>query len=164
MNQSEMLCDFATAGDFDCFLLAGRYTLLDQSALDRLLPLCLTRGIGIILGGPFNGGILASGPGEGAYYNYKPAPNSVQEQVQRLIGVCQRHSVSLQAAALQFPLGHPSICTVITGARSPTEARANARFFEESVPDALWEELREANLIREDAPTGKLRTDQTRQT
>ena len=152
MNQWQMLCDFAVEGDFDCFLLAGRYTLLEQESLGKLLPLCEEKNIRIIIGGPYNSGILATGAVEGAYYNYAPAPRELLEHTRQIEGVCARHNVSLQSAALQFPLGHPAVATVIPGARSPAEIKSNVAFFKQEIPADFWEELRDLSLVDPDAP------------
>jgi D-threo-aldose 1-dehydrogenase len=146
MNQAEMLARFAREADFDCFLLAGRYTLLDQRGLDELLPLCLERGIAIIAGGVLNSGILA-GPRPGATYNYRPAPPELLERARRLEAVCERHGVPLKAAALQFPLGHPAVATVVVGARSAAQVEEDVRMFEWEVPPALWSDLAADGLI-----------------
>ncbi len=153
VNEWEMCQRFAEAGDFDCFLLAGRYTLLEQESLDTFLPLCVERGIGIIIGGPLNTGILATGAVEGAYYNYAPAPPEIMEQVAKIEAVCQRHAVPLATAALQFPLHHPAVSTVIPGARTPEEISRNIETFTVEVPSDLWAELKAEGLLREDAPT-----------
>ena len=116
------------------FLLAGRYTLLEQEPARRFLPLCEEKGIRIVIGGPYNSGILATGAVEGAYYNYLSATPEVLDRTRRIQHVCARHNVSLQAAALQFPFGHPSIASVIPGARSAAEIEANVGFFEEEIP------------------------------
>jgi D-threo-aldose 1-dehydrogenase len=144
---------FAEAGDFDCFLLAGRYTLLEQEALDSFLPLCVRRNIAVIIGGPFNTGILATGAIAGATYNYHPAPVPVMDRVRRIDEICRRHGVALAAAALQFPLHHPAIAAVIPGARSAAEVSANVAALEAPIPTALWAELKHAGLLRSDAPT-----------
>jgi D-threo-aldose 1-dehydrogenase len=144
---------FAEAGDFDCFLLAGRYTLLEQRALDSFLPLCVKRNIAVIIGGPFNTGILATGAIAGATYNYHPAPVAVMDRVRRIEDICRRHGVTLASAALQFPLHHPAIASVIPGARSAAEVRENVASFEAPIPTALWAELKHAGLLRSDAPT-----------
>ena len=152
MNQWQMLDDFARAGDFDCFLLAGRYTLLEQEPLHRLLPTCTERGVRIIIGGPYNSGILASGAVDGAYYNYEPAPPPILERVAGIEAVCARHAVPLQAAALQFPFGHPAVASIIPGARSAAELQANIEFFRREIPADFWNELRAAGLIDAAAP------------
>lgn len=152
MNQWQMLDDFARAGDFDCFLLAGRYTLLEQESLHRLLPTCTERGVRIIIGGPYNSGILASGAVDGAYYNYEPAPPPILERVSGIEAVCARHAVPLQAAALQFPFGHPAVASIIPGARSAVELQANIEFFCQEIPADFWNELRAEGLIDAAAP------------
>ena len=152
MNQAEMLTRFAKEADFDCFLLAGRYTLLDQVALKELLPTCLERGVAIIAGGVFNSGILAD-PRPGAHYNYQAAPQELIDRAQKLRAVCERHGVPLRAAAIQFPLGHPAVQTVVVGARSLEEIRDSVRMFEVEIPSALWEELKSEQLLAEHTPT-----------
>ena len=153
VNEWEMCQRFAEAGDFDCFLLAGRYTLLEQESLNSFLPLCVERGISIIIGGPLNTGILATGAVEGAYYNYAPAPPEIMERVAAIEAVCRRHDVPLATAALQFPLHHPAVSTVIPGARTPLEIARNVETFAIDVPAELWAELKAGGLLREDAPT-----------
>ena len=151
LNEWEACQDFAQAGDFDCFLLAGRYTLLDQTSLDSFLPLCAERGIGIILGGPYNSGILATGAVEGAFYDYAPASPSILERTRAIERVCVRHGVPLRAAALQFPLSHQAVASVIPGARDKAEVEENLRLISLPIPTALWAELQTAGLIREAA-------------
>ena len=153
VNEIEPCLRFARDGDFDCLLLAGRYTLLEHAALDELLPTCERKGIGVILGGPFNSGILATGPVPGARYNYKPAPPEVADRVARIEAVCRRHRVPLAAAALQFPLWHPCVSSTIPGAVTPEEVAANVRLMQTPIPDALWEELKGENLMPAAAPT-----------
>ena len=139
-------------GDFDCFLLAGRYTLLEQEALESFLPKCAARDVGIILGGPYNSGILATGAVAGARFNYDPAPRPVMERVRRIETVCGRHGVTLPAAALQFVLAHPAVKSVIPGAMSEREVRQNAALLEEPVPAAFWADLKSAGLLHDEAP------------
>ncbi len=148
LNEWEACQDFAEAGDFDCFLLAGRYTLLDQASQGSFLPLCEQRGIGIILGGPYNSGILATGAVPGAMYDYAPASPAILERTRAIEGICRRHGVPLRAAALQFPLSHPAVATVIPGARDAAEVEENLRLMAHPIPYALWLELRPAGLIR----------------
>lgn len=138
--------------DFDGFLLAGRYTLLEQDPLDSFLPLCLKRDVGIILGGPYNSGILATGAVDGARYDYAPAPEAIMHRVRQLGEVCAAHNTPLIAAALQFPLGHEVVKTVIPGAATADEVRQNVEIFETPIPSALWADLKNQGLIREDAP------------
>ena len=138
--------------DFDGFLLAGRYTLLEQDPLDSFLPLCIAKDVGIILGGPYNSGILATGAIPGARYDYVPAPPDILAKVKRISAVCAAHDTDLITAALQFPLAHPAVKTVIPGAATPDEVRQNVRIFEATVPPALWSDLKSEGLIRQDAP------------
>ena len=154
INEIQACEDFARAGDFDCFLLAGRYTLLEQAALDTLLPYCAEQNISLLIGGPYNTGILATGAVEGAYYNYAPAPAGDHGAAcARIEAVCARHRVRLASAALQFPLGHPNVATLIPGARSPEEIEQNRAIFEVDIPPAFWAELKAEGLLRADAPT-----------
>jgi D-threo-aldose 1-dehydrogenase len=152
MNQSALLARFVREAELDCVLLAGRYTLLDQSALADLLPLCAARGVSVILGGVFNSGLLAD-PSPGATYDYAPAPAPLVERAQRLAALCARHGVDLKAAALRFSLAHPAVACVLVGARSPAEVEENARAFAAQIPLALWDDLRRARLIAPEAPT-----------
>ncbi len=153
MNQAEMLTRFAREGDFDCFLLAGRYTLIDHTGLKELLPLCVEKRISIIIGGPYNSGILASGARSGAKFNYADAPGEVMEKVRRVEAACQRFSVPMRAAALQFPLAHPAVASVIPGARSVAELEENFRLMSQPIPAEFWAALREARIIPPEAPT-----------
>ena len=152
MNQADMLSRFAREADFDCFLVAGRYTLLDQAALPELLPLCEGKRIGIIIGGVFNSGILAN-PVEGATFNYRAASPEWLLKAQRLKAVCDRHETPLMAAAIQFPLAHPAVASVLTGVRSVAELEQNERMFRFPVPTPLWDDLRHEGLLPESAPT-----------
>ncbi|WP_209506848.1 MULTISPECIES: aldo/keto reductase [unclassified Ruegeria] len=142
-------------GDFDGFLLAGRYTLLEQEALNSFLPLCEKRDVGIILGGPYNSGILAAGAVPGAKYNYSDAPEDILERVRRIEAVCAAHDTPLIAAALQFVLGHPAVKTVVPGAVNAVEVQANVALMERTIPAQLWSDLRTEGLIRPDAPLPK---------
>jgi D-threo-aldose 1-dehydrogenase len=153
MNQWQMELDFAARGFCDCFLLAGRYTLLDQSALSEFLPYCLEHGIAVVAGGPYNSGILAVGPREGATYNYRPADVAMMDKARRIAAVCARHSVDLRAAALQFVLAHPAIVSVIPGARSIAEVEGNVALVERPIPAGLWADLKDAGLLEPAAPT-----------
>lgn len=151
MNQAAMLARFAREADFDCFLVAGRYTLLDQSALDELFPVCAERGIGLMVGGVYNSGILAS-PEPGARYDYEPADMSLVMRAQRLAEVCARHGVPLKAAAVQFASGHPAVTTVVIGARSAAEIEENVTMAACPVPEDLWAELRDEGLLPQEVP------------
>lgn len=139
-------------GDFDGFLLAGRYTLLEQKALETFLPLCQATDTGIILGGPYNSGILATGPIPGAKYNYAEATPLVLQHTAKIEAVCRAHNVPLAAAALQFVMGHSAVKSVIPGAMSADEVRTNVQLFETDIPPGLWSDLRLEGLIRSDAP------------
>jgi D-threo-aldose 1-dehydrogenase len=153
MNQWQMELAFAREGYNDCFLLAGRYTLLDQTALPEFLPYCVEHHISIVAGGPYNSGILAVGPRAGATFNYRAAPPEVMDKAARIAQVCEQHRVPLKAAALQFILAHPAIASVIPGARSVAEVEENARMVELAIPGELWADLKEARLIVAEAPT-----------
>lgn len=143
----------AERGDFDLFLLAGRYTLLEQEALTSFLPMCEERGIGIVLGGPYNSGVLATGPIEGAWYNYDPAPRDVLDRVAKIQAVCERHGTRLIDAALHFPLHHPAVVSVIPGGQSPEQVMSNRAIYDATVSTALWADLKSEGLMRPDAPT-----------
>lgn len=152
VNEWEVCERLAKAGDFDIFLLAGRYTLLEQEALNSFLPLCEERGIGIVLGGPYNSGILATGPKPGAWYNYDPAPKPILERVAKIEALCKRHKVKLAQAALRFPMYHPSVVSVIPGGASAKEVTLNAETINAKLPKALWKDLKAEGLLRKDAP------------
>lgn len=143
----------AERGDFDLFLLAGRYTLLEQEALAGFLPLCETRGIGIVIGGPYNSGILATGPKPGAFYNYDPAPPEILDRAARIEAACGRHGVRLVDAAFQFPLRHPAVISVIPGGQGLKEMDSNLAAAKAEIPAALWADLKAEGLMRKDAPT-----------
>jgi D-threo-aldose 1-dehydrogenase len=153
VNETAACQDLAERGDFDCFLLAGRYTLLEQAPLDQFLPLCERRRIALIIGGAYNTGILATGAVAGAYFQYAPAPPEIMERVRRIEAVCAHHGVQLPTAALQFPLGHPAVATVIPGTRSPAEVAQNVDIFAPEIPAEFWAELKHEGLLRADAPT-----------
>jgi D-threo-aldose 1-dehydrogenase len=153
LNEWEACQAFAEAGDFDCFLLAGRYTLLEQESLNSFLPLCEKRGIGIILGGPYNSGILASGAVKDAWFNYAPAPAEVLAKVAAIEKICASHSVPLKAAALQFPLHHPCVASVIPGTSSAAELNENLRMLNAPIPKTFWHDLKSAGLMDAQATT-----------
>ncbi len=152
LNEADMSARFVRAGDFDCVLLAGRYTLLEQKALDDFMPLCEKRNVSVILGGPLNSGVLATGARQGAKYDYSDAPKWVMNRVARIEEVCIRHGVPLAAAALQFPLAHPAIASIIPGAVSKEEMLGNFALLRHPIPAALWEELRQLRLLDPRAP------------
>src|SRR4051812_37581779 len=142
MNQAEMLADFVRETDLDVVMLAGRYTLLEQGALDDLLPECEARGVSVVAAGGFNSGRRARGPPPpGAAHHPPPAPPELLARVHRIADVLERHGTSVPVAAAQFPLAHPAVATVCLGARSAAQVRRNAALFEDSVPDAAWSEL-----------------------
>lgn len=153
VNEWEVCQTLAEQGDFDLFLLAGRYTLLEQDALETFLPLCETRGIGVVTGGPYNSGILATGPRPGAYYNYDPAPQDILDRVTAIEAVCTAHDVRMVDAAFQFPLLHPAHVAVIPGGQGVGETQGNLKAAQASIPSALWADLKAKGLMREDAPT-----------
>ena len=142
----------AERGDFDLFLLAGRYTLLEQEAQETFLPLCVERGIGVVIGGPYNSGILATGARPGAFYNYDPAPRDVLDRVAKIEAICARHGVRLVDAAFQFPLHHPAVVSVIPGGQGVAEMRSNLAAATARIPAALWADLKSEGLMRPDAP------------
>lgn len=147
------VCEILLAqGDFDIFLLAGRYTLLEQEALNSFLPLCEKRGIGIVLGGPYNSGILATGAIPGALYNYDPAPKSILDRVRRIEAVCKAHKVKLPEAALRFPVKHPSVVSVIPGMVNPKQVALNIKTLGAKIPKAFWKDLKTQGLLHEGAP------------
>ena len=153
MNQTAALERFARESDPDVFLLANRYTLLEQTALQSFLPLCAERGIAVVAGGVFNSGLLADA-GPGARYDYDPAPAEVVARAHRLSEVCRRHDVPLKAAALQFPLAHPAVAAVLTGARTRAEVVENVQSFDRPLPGELWHDLVSEGLLDERAPVG----------
>jgi D-threo-aldose 1-dehydrogenase len=140
MNQSALLTRFVREVDIDCVLLAGRYTVLEQPALEDLLPLCEATGTDVIAAGVFNSGLLAD-PRPGAHYDYALAPPDLIERAQHLASICERHGVPLTAAALQFPARHPAVSTVLTGARSVAELQDNVAGSQLPIPQSLWDEL-----------------------
>jgi D-threo-aldose 1-dehydrogenase len=153
INEWDVAEHLARAGDFDIFLLAGRYTLLEQEALTSFLPYCVEKKIGVVIGGPFNSGILATGPKPGAYYDYAPAPPAILERVRAIEAICTAHKVKLAEAAIRFPLSHPAILSVIPGGQKSAEVLRNAEMIGAKIPPALWRDLKSAKLLRADAPT-----------
>ena len=151
MNQSGMLARFAREGDFDVFMLAGRYTLLDQEGLGELLPLCQEKGIGVFVAGVMNSGLLAE-PRMGATFNYVPAPQPLIVSAQRIATICASHGVPLKAAAIQFPLAHPSVTALVAGVRTKAHLDDYPALMRQPIPPALWDELRRERLIPNDAP------------
>lgn len=153
MNEWEMTARFVRAFDLDYVLLAGRYTLLEQGALDEFLPLCEERGVMIAVGGPYNSGVLARDLDGPVSYNYEIAPAEMIERARALKTVCERNGVDLKAAAIQFVVAHPAVATVIPGATTLAELEQNLQMAQAPIPSALWEDLRSEKLIHPDAPT-----------
>jgi D-threo-aldose 1-dehydrogenase len=152
VNNWEVMLDFMKAGDFDTLLVAGRYTLLEQEALNELLPLCEKRGTALVIGGGFNGGILATGAVPGAKWNYAPAPAPIMEKVKKIEAVCARHKVPLAAAALQFLLAHPAVASHVPGTRNVAQMNQNLELVAYPIPKVFWQELKAEGLVRQDAP------------
>jgi D-threo-aldose 1-dehydrogenase len=148
VNERDVLLEAMEWGRWDAFLLAGRYTLLEQAPLDDLMPRCLAAGTSIVVGGPLNSGILAGRD----TWNYNPAPPEVVERVKAIAAVCDAHRVPLPAAALQFPLAHPAVAAIIPGPRNPDEFRANLGLLRHPIPAALWADLKQAGLLHPAAP------------
>lgn len=142
--------------DFDCFLLAGRYTLLEQDSLDTFLPMCEERGAAVVVGGGFNSGILATGAAEGAKYNYAPAPAEIKDRVRRIEAVCKDYNVPLPAAALQFVVAHPAIPCFAAGTRTVEQLQKNLEWFSQPIPPEFWSTLQSNGLLREDAPVPQI--------
>jgi D-threo-aldose 1-dehydrogenase len=153
MNQWEMELRFAQEGEFDCFLQAGKYTLIDQSADEKFLPYCKDHDIGVVIGAPFNYGVLAADLRHGAQPSSRYVDPALVEKARKIDAVCAKHGVTLRAAALQFILAHPAIISVIPGARTPAEVRENFDSIKGNTPKALWNDLKQEGLIPENSPT-----------
>ncbi len=153
INEGPMISRFLNEVDLDFFLVAMPYTLLDQAPLDDALPRCQAKSIGLVIGSPFASGILATGPVDGAKYNYTPASEAILAKTRGIQAVCARHGVPLPAAALQFTLGHPAVAAIIPGSVSPEEVEQNLAWFKTEIPPACWAELKAEGLLRDDAPT-----------
>jgi D-threo-aldose 1-dehydrogenase len=155
VNEYEVCERALEHGDWDCFLLAGRYTLLEQTSLDTFLPKCIDRNCSIIIGGAYNSGILATGvSGKGPWnYNYVPAPEDVVRKVAAIEGLCAEFSIPLAAAALQFPLAHSAVASVIPGIGNVQRIDQTLNLFTTKIPDEFWQALSERGLIRDDALT-----------
>jgi D-threo-aldose 1-dehydrogenase len=152
MNSSRPLADLVSACDLDVVLLAGRYTLLDQTSMNDLMPLCEERGVSVVVGGVFNSGVLVD-PTPGANFNYVPADEEVLAKTSAIQSICSRHGVPLAAAAVQFPLAHPSVCTVLIGPRTADELETDLALFDVEIPPQLWVDLRREGLLGDDVPT-----------
>lgn len=153
INQKDSLSDLAQKVDLDFALVAMPYTLIDQDSLHTGMADCAEKGVSVIIGAPFASGILATGSGGGSKYNYGSASDEVQAKVRGIEAVCDAHGVSLQAAALQFPLAHPAVVSIIPGAAKPDEVTQNVASLETTIPPALWSDLKSQGLIHPDAPT-----------
>lgn len=154
VNEVEACMEVMDHARLDVILLAGRYTLLEQMPLDALFPRCEEAGTAIVVGGPYNSGILALGTKTGAtlYFNYEPAPAHVIDKVRKIEAVCDSHGVPLAAAALQFPLAHPLVASVIPGLDTPSRVEQAVSLYRHAIPAALWQDLKRGKLLREDAP------------
>lgn len=154
MNQSRMLTELVRLVEVDVVMLAGRYTLLEQGALDDLLPACVARGVSVVAAGIFNSGLLARPrPAEGATYNYGDAPQELVERARAIASVCEAHGTTLPAAAIAFPLAHPAVASVCVGARSPQQIEHDADLRRQAIAPDLWRQLKAERLLRADAPT-----------
>jgi len=147
INEADTCVKFARAGDFDVAMMAGRYTLLDQSGLTEMLPLALEKNMGIMLAGVFNSGILATGAIPGAKFHYADAPKEVLDKVRAIEEICKKHKITLRQAALQFAMGHPAVVSVVLGAVKPDEVKANVHDATVAIPAALWSDLKSAGLL-----------------
>jgi D-threo-aldose 1-dehydrogenase len=153
MNQSAMLADLVRETDLDVVMLAGRYTLLEQDALDDLLPLCCERRVAVVAAGVFNSGLLArEWPRDDAKYDYGEAPRRLVERAQAIARICRQHGTTLPAAALEFPFGHHAVSSVCVGARSAAQTARNGALYLEPIPSDLWSELKAEGFLRNDAP------------
>ena len=148
VNESAVCVRVMQEFDPDCFLLAGRFTLLEQEPLDTMLPMCVQRQVSVIVGGPYNSGILANSERRRATYDYKPAPDDLWEKAQRIRAVCESHRVDIRAAALQYVLRHPAIASVIPGMWALREVDENEAFLDTDIPTSLWDDLAQAGLSR----------------
>ncbi|KFC69159.1 Aldo/keto reductase precursor [Devosia sp. LC5] len=148
VNEWQVLMDAFALGDWDVFLLAGRYTLLEQTSLSPFMTTCLERGASVVIGGPFNSGILVGG----STFNYAKAPQAIVDRVKALETVCRDFGVALPAAALQFPLTHPAVCNVLPGPKSPEELDGILKWWDAKIPDALWTELANQGLLAAGTP------------
>jgi D-threo-aldose 1-dehydrogenase len=152
VNEVEPCLRAAAAGDFDCFMLAGRYTLLNQDAFDELLPLMERKNMRMLIAAPYNSGILATGAIPGARYAYQPASAEIMARVAAIEAIGRRHAVPLQAAALQFPLGHPAVAAVVPGAVSAAEVTHNIALMRHAIPADFWAEIKGEKLLPADCP------------
>ena len=154
VNEFEVCERAMEYGDWDCFLLAGRYTMLEQLPLDTFFPKCIGRGASVIIGGPYNSGILATGVQEkrAANYDYGPAPENIVNKVASIEALCQEFNIPMAAAALQFPLAHPAVASVIPGIGKASRVNQTLKLFRTEIPDEFWKMLKDRGLIHDDAP------------
>lgn len=152
MNNSAPLAELVRSCDLDLVLLAGRYTLLDQSSLADLMPACEDRGVSVVIGGVFNSGVLVD-PMPGASFDYVPARSEVVARAVAIRTICDKYDVPLAAAALQFPLAHPQVCTVLIGARTVDELDADLDLLGVQIPSDLWADLQHDGLLDPAVPT-----------
>ena len=153
INDADTCVKFARAGDFDVAMMAGRYTLIDHTGLKEFLPLAFEKKKGVMLAGVFNSGILATGSGPHAKFDYTDAPKAILDKVKAIEAICKTHKVTLRQAAIQFALAHPAVVSVVLGAVKPEEVKANVHDASVAVPAGLWKDLKAAKLIEEAAPT-----------
>ena len=153
MNRTPVLTRLVETCELDLVLLAGRYTLLEQGGLEAFLPECVKRGVSVILGGPYNSGILTGGVKADTTHVYVQAPAPLIEKARKIEAVCLRHGVELGAAAMQFPLFHPALCAVIPGALAAREVKQNVERLSVKIPTELWSELKREKLLDPASPT-----------
>jgi D-threo-aldose 1-dehydrogenase len=149
----EVCEDAMQYGTYDCFMLQGNYTLLEQPAFDEFMPRCVQQHISILIAGPFASGILATGAKRGAHFHHQQASKEILAKVKKIENLCEQYAVSLQAAAIQFPMKHPAIASVVIGTASPVSIKKNLGFAEEKIPSVFWEALKSEKIIPENAPT-----------
>lgn len=152
INEADVAVDLVKACDLDCLMLAGRYTLLEQTALDQFLPLAAKRHVDVVVAGVFNSGILVKGPASGGNYDYGEAPPDILQRAGKIAEVCAEFGVSMPAAAVQFPFGHPAIKTVVVGMSRLKSVRQNMTWFQETIPPGLWARLKDVGLLAADTP------------
>jgi D-threo-aldose 1-dehydrogenase len=153
INEADTCVKFARAGDFDVAMMAGRYTLLDQTGLSEFLPLAQEKGMGVMLAGVFNSGVLATGSIAAAKFEYGAAPEAVMKKVKGIEEICRRHQVTIRQAAIQFAMAHPAVLSVVLGAVAPDEVKANVHDASVKIPPGLWSDLKSANLLDAAVPT-----------
>ena len=153
INEADTCVKFAKAGDFDVAMMAGRYTLIDQTGLAEFLPLALEKNMGVMLAGVFNSGILATGSVAHAKFDYADAPKAVVDKVKAIEAICRKHKVTLRQAAIQFAFAHPAVVSVVLGAIKPEEVKANVHDASVEIPAGLWSDLKSAKLLDPASPT-----------